>query len=65
MPRGIPPLVGRVALPTPAVFLACSTQGIHDVLCPQIQFVPKFFFGALLLWFGYEIVQDWLIMSHK
>ena len=31
----------------------------------QVQYVPKFFFGALLLWFGVEIVKDWLFESMK
>ena len=28
-----------------------------------IQYMPNFFFGALLLWFGIEITRDWLVMS--
>ena len=36
------------------------------LLCDlQVQYVPKFFFGALLLWFGVEIVKDWLFESMK
>eukprot|EP00955_Chlamydomonas_euryale_P019389 206628-Chlamydomonas_euryale.AAC.1 len=25
-----------------------------------VQFLPSFYFGALLLWFGVDIVRDWL-----
>lgn len=28
-----------------------------------IQYMPNFFFGALLLWFGIEISRDWLLLS--
>ena len=29
-----------------------------------VQFMPNFFFGALLLWFGIEISRDWLYLSY-
>ena len=33
---------------------------------PPLQYLPNFYFGALLLWFGIEISRDWLIHSfHK
>ncbi|KAG2496216.1 hypothetical protein HYH03_005814 [Edaphochlamys debaryana] len=28
-----------------------------------VQYMPNFFFGALLVWFGIEISRDWLILS--
>lgn len=28
------------------------------------QYMPNFFFGALLVWFGVEISRDWLILSY-
>lgn len=35
-------------------------------LGPPLQYLPNFYFGALLLWFGIEISWDWLIHSfHK
>ncbi|KAL4859503.1 putative vacuolar membrane protein [Chlorella vulgaris] len=30
---------------------------------PVIQWMPNFFFGSLLLWFGIEISRDWLVLS--
>ena len=36
------------------------------VLAPSIrplQYLPNFYFGALLLWFGLEISHDWLVLS--
>ncbi|GFR39589.1 hypothetical protein Agub_g49, partial [Astrephomene gubernaculifera] len=30
-----------------------------------VQYMPNFFFGALLVWFGIEIARDWLILSYK
>jgi SulP family sulfate permease len=28
------------------------------------QFLPNFFLGALLCWFGFEIARDWLVLSY-
>ncbi|KAG2448594.1 hypothetical protein HYH02_006485 [Chlamydomonas schloesseri] len=30
-----------------------------------IQYLPSFYFGALLVWFGIEISRDWLILSYR
>lgn len=30
-----------------------------------VQYVPNFYYGALLVWFGYEISRDWLVLSYK
>ncbi|GLC59516.1 hypothetical protein PLESTB_001495700 [Pleodorina starrii] len=30
-----------------------------------VQYMPNFFFGALLVWFGIEISRDWLILSYR
>ncbi|MEW5305292.1 MAG: hypothetical protein WDW36_007844 [Sanguina aurantia] len=30
-----------------------------------VQFMPNFFFGALLMWFGCEIARDWLFHSYR
>ncbi len=30
-----------------------------------VQYMPNFFFGALLLWFGVDIVRDWLLLSYR
>ncbi|GLI60655.1 hypothetical protein VaNZ11_002855 [Volvox africanus] len=30
-----------------------------------VQYMPNFFFGALLVWFGIEISKDWLILSYR
>ncbi|GIL50885.1 hypothetical protein Vafri_6858 [Volvox africanus] len=30
-----------------------------------VQYMPNFFFGALLVWFGVEISKDWLILSYR
>ena len=29
----------------------------------QVQYCPNFFFGALLVWFGVDIVSSWMISS--
>jgi len=29
-----------------------------------VQYLPNFFLGALLVWFGVEISRDWLILSY-
>lgn len=31
----------------------------------ELQYMPNFFFGALLVWFGIEISRDWLILSYR
>jgi hypothetical protein len=31
----------------------------------RMQYMPNFFFGALLLWFGIEISRDWLVLSFR
>lgn len=30
----------------------------------RLQYMPCFFFGALLVWFGVEISRDWLVLSY-
>ena len=30
-----------------------------------VQYMPNFFFGALLVWFGIEISRDWLVLSYR
>ena len=30
-----------------------------------VQYVPNFYFGALLVWFGIEISRDWLVLSYR
>ena len=29
-----------------------------------VQYLPSFFFGSLLVWFGVEIVLDWMYRSY-
>lgn len=36
------------------------TRGPH-----ASQYMPNFYFGALLVWFGIEISKDWLVLSYK
>ena len=48
---------------------ACPPTRPTGPACPPIcaaaviQYMPNFFFGSLLLWFGIEITRDWLVMS--
>lgn len=43
-----------------------STIAVHAQLLPSSpQYLPNFFFGALLLWFGIEISRDWLVLSFR
>ncbi|PSC75492.1 Sulfate Permease Family [Micractinium conductrix] len=30
-----------------------------------VQYLPTFFFGSLLVWFGVEIVMDWMVHSYR
>lgn len=30
-----------------------------------VQYMPNFYYGALLVWFGIEISKDWLVLSYK
>lgn len=32
---------------------------------PSPQYLPNFFYGSLLLWFGIEISRDWLVLSYS
>lgn len=56
----------------------CTSRSIPHSTCPAVpalqpavrapcppQYMPNFFFGALLLWFGLEISRDWLILSYR
>lgn len=45
------------------VVVAASEFAMFALPFPVIQYMPNFFFGALLLWFGIEISRDWLLLS--
>ncbi|KAI8107618.1 hypothetical protein M9435_002646 [Picochlorum sp. BPE23] len=30
-----------------------------------VQYIPNFFLGALMIWFGFEISRDWLFLSYQ
>ncbi|KAG1670994.1 hypothetical protein FOA52_014384 [Chlamydomonas sp. UWO 241] len=47
------------------VVVAAMEFAVFAVPFSVVQFVPSFYFGALLLWFGVDIVRDWLIFSYR
>eukprot|EP00887_Chlorella_sp_A99_P005390 scaffold1.g5390.t1 len=47
-------------------WLVCLSELALFVLpVSVVQYMPNFFFGSLLVWFGVEISRDWLILSFK
>ncbi len=52
--------------PLLAVWYATLRSNIYMylALCAVVQYLPNFFFGALLVVFGVEIISDWLVHSY-
>lgn len=48
------------------VLLGAGTEFVlFAIPVSVIQYMPNFFFGALLMLFGIEIILDWLILSYR
>ncbi|GAB4817875.1 hypothetical protein N2152v2_004921 [Parachlorella kessleri] len=47
------------------VVVVIAEFGLFLLPFSVVQYMPNFFYGALLLWFGIEISRDWLVLSFR